>query len=90
MAPHLLLFTPTDVPARVVGDKCWNELIRYGGDYNFPVNVLASLSQQDRLFTASCYLVVSTAEPGLTFIYRTDTIIKTLMTYSVNTGLLSR
>jgi hypothetical protein len=90
MVPHLLFPTPTDVPARVVGGKRRIKFIRCGGHYDYPGNVLASLSQQDGLFKASCCLVISTEEPSLTFIYRTDSIIKTLMTYCVHTGLVSR
>ena len=63
---------------------------RIGGHSNCLVDVLVSLSQKNRLRKASSCLVISAAGLGLTFVYRTDSVIMTLMSYSVNTGLLTR
>jgi hypothetical protein len=67
-----------------------NGFNRLGGHSDCHGYVLVSLSQQDRLLKASCYPVVYAAEPGLISIYRTDSIIATLMTYSINSGLVTR
>ncbi|KAN0141826.1 hypothetical protein V8E53_000288 [Lactarius tabidus] len=50
------------------------------------VDVLVSLPQEDRLREASHLIEIYAV---LTFIHRTDSIITTLMAYSVNSGLLT-
>jgi len=93
MSPHLLFFTPADSPLWVVGDMRRNGLDRSGRHSNCPRDVLVPLSQKDRLLKASrfCFfLVVSAAELGLTSMHRTDSMIMTMMSYSINSGLLTR
>ena len=90
MAPRLPSVTPANRAAWVVGDMHRDERGRIGGHSNCLVDVLVSLSQKNRLRKASSCLVISAAGLGLTFVYRTDSVIMTLMSYSVNTGLLTR
>ncbi|KAH9976998.1 hypothetical protein BJV74DRAFT_902229 [Russula compacta] len=70
----------------------YQDLIRssFGGCSDCRVDVLVSLPLQDRVGEASSCLVISTAELSLPSVYRTDSIIVTLMVYSISTGLLTR
>ena len=93
MFPHLLFFTPANSPLWVVGDMRRNGLDRSGRHSDCPRNVLVPPSQKDGLLKASrfCFfLVVSAVELGLTSMHRTDSVIMTLMSYSINSGLLTR
>jgi len=90
MAPRLPSVTPADRAARVVGDMHRDERGRIGGHSDCPVDVLVSLSQKNRLRKASPCLVISAAGLGLTCVYRTDSMLMTLMSYSINSGLLTR
>jgi hypothetical protein len=58
---RLLVVTPTDGPAWVVGDIRRNECNRFGGHYNCPGDVLVSLSQKDRLFKVSLGFLLTAA-----------------------------
>lgn len=53
-------------------------------------NVPVSLPQEDGVCKASYRLTALTVEPSLTFMHRTNSIVMTLMVYSVITGLLTR
>ena len=78
------LFTFAHANGLIVGFVHWNDIKRCGGLVNRCVDVLVSLPQEDRLRKASpsCSNLCRAY-----FTPRTDSIITTLMAYSVNSGL---
>ena len=66
-----------------------NGLKCIGRPLNRLVNVLVAISPKDWLLKVS-YRIVSAVEQGLTFMYRIDSMIMTLMSYSISSGLLTR
>lgn len=85
---RLLFITTADGP--IVGDMRRVGISHFGGYPDCSIDVLVSLPQEDRVFEASPCLLAFAAEPGLISVYRTDSMITTLMIYSINTGLFTR
>ncbi len=80
---------PLTLDGLAAGDLHWIRGRGCGGHFNRILHVLVSLPQEDWVRKASSFFPF-TPQIWLSFVHRTDSMIMTLMTYSINTGLLTR
>jgi hypothetical protein len=92
----IVSFRPSPLPHPLTldgwagGNLHWTGNRYCGGHLNRFFYVLVPVSQEDWVRKASSFFHPFTPQIWLNFVHRTDSVIMTLMSYSINSGLLTR